>query len=123
VILPLELKNLVSKDDLLRAEHLLTEVGMFDRRNDFPDKLSGGEQQRVAIARAIVHLPDLILADEPTGNLDDKNGKMVMRLLSKLVKENQKNMILVTHSREAAKFADQVFSIIDGKIIECKKPE
>ncbi len=123
VVLPLELKNLVSKDDLMRAENLLTEVGMLDRRNDFPDKLSGGEQQRVAIARAIVHLPDLILADEPTGNLDDKNGKMVMRLLSKLVKENQKNMILVTHSREAAKFADQVFSIIDGKIVECKKPE
>ena len=122
VILPLELKNLTSKEDFLRAEYLLTEVGMIDRRNDFPDKLSGGEQQRVAIARAIVHQPDLILADEPTGNLDDKNGKMVMSLLSRLVKENQKNMILVTHSREAAKFADQVFSIIDGKIVEFIEP-
>lgn len=123
VILPLELKNLVAKDDLLRAEYLLSEVGMLDRRNDFPDKLSGGEQQRVAIARAIVHKPDLILADEPTGNLDDKNGKIVMELLSTLVKENQRNMILVTHSREAAKFADQVFSIIDGKLVPCKKLE
>ena len=71
---------------------------MLDRRNDFPDKLSGGEQQRVAIARAIVHNPDLILADEPTGNLDEKNGKIVMELLSRLVKVNNKNMILVTHS-------------------------
>ena len=123
VILPLELKNMVTKDDLLRAEFLLSEVGMLDRRNDFPDKLSGGEQQRVAIARAIVHKPDLILADEPTGNLDDKNGKIVMELLSRLVKENQRNMILVTHSREAAKFADQVFSIIDVKLVACIKPE
>ena len=123
VVLPLELKNMITKDDLLRAEFLLSEVGMLDRRNDFPDKLSGGEQQRVAIARAIVHKPDLILADEPTGNLDDKNGKMVMELLSRLVKENQRNMILVTHSREAAKFADQVFSIIDGKLVACNKPE
>ncbi len=123
VILPLELKNLVSKGDMLRAEYLLTEVDMIDRKNDFPDKLSGGEQQRVAIARAIVHQPDLILADEPTGNLDDKNGRIVMGLLSRLVKENQKNMILVTHSREAAKFADQVFTIIDGKIVEFTKPE
>lgn len=123
VILPLELKNMLTKDDFLRAEFLLSEVGMLDRRNDFPDKLSGGEQQRVAIARAIVHKPDLILADEPTGNLDDKNGKIVMELLSRLVKENQRNMILVTHSREAAKFADQVFSIIDGTLVACKKSE
>lgn len=122
VILPLELKNLVSKEDMLRAEYLLSEVGMLDRRNDFPDKLSGGEQQRVAIARAIVHQPDLVLADEPTGNLDDKNGKIVMGLLSRLVKENKKNMILVTHSRESAKYADQVFSIIDGKIVKFIKP-
>jgi putative ABC transport system ATP-binding protein len=123
VILPLELKNMLTKDDFLRAEFLLSEVGMLDRRNDFPDKLSGGEQQRVAIARAIVHKPDLILADEPTGNLDDKNGKIVMELLSRLVKENQRNMILVTHSREAAKFADQVFSIINGTLVARKKPE
>jgi putative ABC transport system ATP-binding protein len=123
VILPLELNNLLTKEDMLRAQYLLTEVGMIDRKNDFPDKLSGGEQQRVAIARAIVHQPGLILADEPTGNLDDKNGKMVMELLSRLVKENKKNMILATHSRDAAKFADQVFSIIDGKIVKFIKPE
>lgn len=119
VILPLELVGTLSPKDLERAEFLLAEVGMLDRRNDFPDKLSGGEQQRVAIARAIVHQPDLILADEPTGNLDDKNGKLVMGLLSRLVKENRKNMILVTHSRQAAKYADSIFSIIDGKLVRC----
>ena len=123
VILPLELKNTLGKEDIKRAEYLLSEVGMLDRRDEFPDKLSGGEQQRVAIARAIVHEPDLILADEPTGNLDDRNGKTVMELLSKLVKANNKNMILVTHSREAAKFADKVYSILDGKLVECKKPD
>jgi putative ABC transport system ATP-binding protein len=123
VILPLELKNKLGKEDIKRAEYLLSEVGMLDRRDEFPDKLSGGEQQRVAIARAIVHEPDLVLADEPTGNLDDRNGKTVMDLLSKLVKANHKNMILVTHSREAAKFADKVYSILDGKLVECKKPD
>jgi len=120
VLLPLELTNCLEKSDILRAEQLLSDVGMLDRRNDFPDKLSGGEQQRVAIARAIVHNPDLILADEPTGNLDEKNGKIVMELLSRLVKVNNKNMILVTHSHEALKFADIVYSIIDGKLIHYK---
>jgi putative ABC transport system ATP-binding protein len=123
VILPLELKNTIGKENFIQAEYLLSEVEMLDRRNDFPDKLSGGEQQRVAIARAIIHNPDLILADEPTGNLDERNGKIVMELLSRLVKANQKNMILVTHSRAAAKFADKVYSILDGKLVDCKKPD
>jgi putative ABC transport system ATP-binding protein len=123
VLLPLELKNCLERSDIQQAEHLLEEVGMIDRRNDFPDKLSGGEQQRVAIARAIVHNPDLILADEPTDNLDEKNGKIVMELLSRLVKENNKNLILVTHSHEAIKFANQVYSIIDGKLINFKDIE
>jgi putative ABC transport system ATP-binding protein len=120
LLLPLELKNMLSNDDLSRAEFLLSEVGMLDRREEYPDKLSGGEQQRVAIARAIVHNPELILADEPTGNLDQRNGKIVMDLLTSLVKENRRNMILVTHSREAAKISDQVFSIVDGKLIDSK---
>lgn len=120
IVLPLELKKMDSKEDLDRAEFLLSEVGMIDRKNDFPDKLSGGEQQRVAIARAIVHNPKIILADEPTGNLDERNGKLVMELLSKLVKENQRNMILVTHSREAARFAQQIYSLVEGKLVNCK---
>ena len=120
LVLPLELKNMVSKDDFDRARLLLSEVGMLDRKDDFPDKLSGGEQQRVAIARAIVHNPEIILADEPTGNLDQRNGKIVMEMLSKLVKENKRNMILVTHSRDAAKFAQQIYSLVDGKLVNCK---
>lgn len=118
-ILPLELKNLLSKDDLLRAETYLSEVGMIDRRDEYPDKLSGGEQQRVAIARAIVHQPKIILADEPTGNLDERNGQIVMDLLSKLAKENNQNMVLVTHNRDYLKYADQTFSLVDGKLVDC----
>jgi putative ABC transport system ATP-binding protein len=118
-ILPLELKNLLTKDDLHRAESYLSEVGMIDRRDEYPDKLSGGEQQRVAIARAIVHQPKIILADEPTGNLDERNGQIVMDLLSKLAKENNQNMVLVTHNRDYLKYADQTFSLVDGKLVDC----
>lgn len=119
IILPLELKNMLSNDDLLRAKTYLSEVGMIDRRDEYPDKLSGGEQQRVAIARAIVHKPKIILADEPTGNLDDRNGKIVMDLLSRLVKDNNQNMVLVTHNRDYLKYADQTYSLIDGKLVDC----
>lgn len=118
-ILPLELKNLLTKDDLHRAESYLSEVGMIDRRDEYPDKLSGGEQQRVAIARAIVHQPKIILADEPTGNLDERNGQIVMDLLSKLAKENNQNIVLVTHNGDYLKYADQTFSLVDGKLVDC----
>lgn len=118
VCLPLELKRCTRKEDFQRAERLLNEVGMLDRRNDFPDRLSGGEQQRVAIARALVHEPDLILADEPTGNLDRKNGELVMRLLVDLTRQRKGNLILVTHSRDAAQYADRICSIEAGKLID-----
>ncbi|MAT45117.1 MAG: ABC transporter ATP-binding protein [Anaerolineaceae bacterium] len=118
VCLPLELKRSVSKVDYERAESLLEKVGMFERRSDFPDRLSGGEQQRVAIARALVHEPELVLADEPTGNLDRKNGEMVMRLLTELTRSRKGNLILVTHSKDAALFADRVCSIENGKLVE-----
>jgi putative ABC transport system ATP-binding protein len=118
VCLPLELKRCTAKTDYARAELLLEKVGMLDRRTDFPDRLSGGEQQRVAIARALVHEPELVLADEPTGNLDSKNGEIVMGLLTELTRARKGNLILVTHSKEAALFADRVCSIQDGKLIE-----
>jgi len=117
VCLPLELKNCTSKDDYQRAEYFLNEISMLDRKHEFPDKLSGGEQQRVAIARALVHQPSLILADEPTGNLDEVNANLVMKLLTKLSRENHKNMILVTHSMEAAKYADHVFRLVNGTFV------
>jgi putative ABC transport system ATP-binding protein len=118
VCLPLELKRKVSKADYARAESLLGKVGMLDRRTDFPDRLSGGEQQRVAIARALVHEPELVLADEPTGNLDRKNGEIVMGLLTELTRLRKGNLILVTHSKDAALFADRVCSIENGKLVE-----
>lgn len=116
-ILPLELNRLTKKDDFERAEKILSDVGMIDRREDYPDKLSGGEQQRVAIARAIVHNPQIILADEPTGNLDENNGDIVMSLLIDLVKTHNRNMILVTHNRDYLKFADKSNSLIDGHLV------
>ncbi len=116
-ILPLELNRLVSQSDFERAEKILSDVGMIDRKDDYPDKLSGGEQQRVAIARAIVHNPQIILADEPTGNLDEHNGDVVMALLIDLVKTHNRNMILVTHNRDYLKFADKSYSLIDGHLV------
>ena len=118
VSLPLELQNSRSGVDHSVVERMLLDVDMLERRDEFPDKLSGGEQQRVAIARALVHNPGLILADEPTGNLDEKNGKQVMKLLTNLTRKNGNNMILVTHSRNAAEFADRRVLITNGKLVE-----
>jgi putative ABC transport system ATP-binding protein len=117
VILPLELAGMDNGEARGRAETLLEAVGLLDRRNTFPDRLSGGEQQRVAIARALVHDPQLVLADEPTGNLDEDTGRQVMALLDRLTRRNGKNLILVTHSHEAAGYADRVLTLRDGKLV------
>jgi putative ABC transport system ATP-binding protein len=89
-----------------------------DRYKTFPDRLSGGEQQRVAIARALVHDPLLVLADEPTGNLDQKTGQQVLTLLDRLTRQAGKNMILVTHNPEAAAFADRILYLREGRLTE-----
>jgi putative ABC transport system ATP-binding protein len=117
VILPLELAGADNGEARNRVETLLEAVGLLDRRDTFPDRLSGGEQQRVAIARALVHDPLLVLADEPTGNLDEATGRQVMALLDRLTRQNGKNLILVTHSREAASYADRVLTLRDGKLV------
>lgn len=117
VILPLELNQMTTPADTERARHFLQEVDMLDRKNEFPDRLSGGEQQRVAIARALVHQPKIILADEPTGNLDEQNAQKIMSLLTHLTREHHNNMIFVTHSKDAAVFADRVFTIGNGKLL------
>jgi putative ABC transport system ATP-binding protein len=117
VILPLELAGMDNGEARHRAVTLLEAVGLLDRRNTFPDRLSGGEQQRVAIARALVHDPQLVLADEPTGNLDEDTGRQVMALLDRLTRQNGKNLILVTHSHEAAGYADRVLTLRDGKLV------
>jgi putative ABC transport system ATP-binding protein len=117
VILPLELAGMDNGDASHRVETLLEAVGLLDRKDTFPDRLSGGEQQRVAIARALVHDPVLVLADEPTGNLDEDTGRQVMDLLDRLTRQAGKNLILVTHSNEAAAYADRVLTLHDGKLV------
>lgn len=116
VTLPLELGGTPSRIARERAAPLLEAVELMDRADTFPDRLSGGEQQRVSIARALIHDPLLVLADEPTGNLDEQTGKQVLTLLDRLTRQAGKNMILVTHSREAASYADRILYLRDGKL-------
>jgi putative ABC transport system ATP-binding protein len=118
VVLPLELKGASTEEVQRRTEAVLGGVGLLDRRDTFPDRLSGGEQQRVAIARALVHDPLLVLADEPTGNLDTDTGRQVMHLLNRLTRQAGKNLILVTHSAEAAAYADRVLVLREGRLVD-----
>lgn len=117
VILPLELARVPGSEIQQRAAPLLDAVGLSDRRSAFPDRLSGGEQQRVAIARALVHNPLIVLADEPTGNLDEETAHTVMDLLDGLTRRLDKNLILVTHDPEAAAAADRILYLQDGKLV------
>jgi putative ABC transport system ATP-binding protein len=100
-----------------KSAELLEQFGLKDRLNHFPSQLSGGEQQRVAIARSIILSPKLILADEPSGNLDSENSKLIINLLFKYSKQNNSSLILVTHDQSIAKECDKIIEIIDGKII------
>lgn len=118
VILPLELNQALSREGIERASDLLAEVGLYDRKDSYPDRLSGGEQQRVAIARAVVHDPKVILADEPTGNLDEDTGRTVLQLLNRLVRKAGKNLILVTHSIETASYSDRSFRLKEGLLLQ-----
>lgn len=118
VVLPLELNGLTTPADLRRADDLLSTVGLGNRKAAFPDRLSGGEQQRVAIARALVHDPWLVLADEPTGNLDEATGLHVLALLDRLTRQAGKSLVLVTHSVEAASIADRTFALHNGQLVE-----
>ena len=123
VTLPLELNAQTSPAHLKRAEMLLETVGLLDRKRAFPDRLSGGEQQRIAIARALAHDPRLVLADEPTGNLDEETGRQVLDLLQSLTRQAGKSMLLVTHSAEAAAIANRVFALHDGQLVEQHRPQ
>ncbi|PIY96332.1 MAG: hypothetical protein COY66_04265 [Candidatus Kerfeldbacteria bacterium CG_4_10_14_0_8_um_filter_42_10] len=105
-----------TKRDRARVKEVLKKVGLEERANHLPSLLSGGEQQRVAIARALINEPAIILADEPTGNLDSKTGESIIRILHDLNKQNKKTVILVTHSDYVKKYADQTIEIKDGKI-------
>jgi putative ABC transport system ATP-binding protein len=116
VRLPGELAGRPEASLRARALELLDLVGLADRRDVFPDRLSGGEQQRVAIARALAQNPRLLLADEPTGNLDDKTGNTVMALLDSVTRAAGKTLIMVTHSRQIAARADRVFEMSGGEL-------
>ena len=105
------------KNALIQAEETLTDLGLKDRLHHFPSQLSGGEQQRVAIARAIINKPELILADEPTGNLDEENSQVIADLLLNVSQKYQKSLCLVTHDLELAKKCDRLMKIDNGTII------
>jgi putative ABC transport system ATP-binding protein len=123
VTLPLELGGASVKDARRAAEPLLDAVGLLDRAATFPDKLSGGEQQRIAIARALIHDPLLVLADEPTGNLDEGTGGSVLALLDRLTRQAGKNLLMVTHSPESAAHADRVFRLHHGRLEPCPRED
>src|SRR5512139_450296 len=118
VSLPLELNRIPRAEAREKAEALLDSVGLRDRWDTFPEKLSGGEQQRVALARALVHDPLLILADEPTGNLDEETGSQVLSMLARLTREQNRTLLIVTHSLEAAAPADRILRLSHGQLVE-----
>jgi putative ABC transport system ATP-binding protein len=118
ISLPLELNRIPRLRAQKKAGEMLKAVGLLDRWETFPEKLSGGEQQRVALARALVHDPVLILADEPTGNLDEETGAQMMTLLTQLTREQNGTLLIVTHSLEAASLADRVLRLSHGQLIE-----
>ena len=118
LLLPLELNGRVGRSEQQKARALLEKVGLSGRGDAFPDRLSGGEQQRVAVARALIHDPALILADEPTGNLDARTGSMILELLKNLARERGVTLLVVTHSQEVAAAAHRVLSIRDGRLEE-----
>lgn len=121
LLLPVELKGAVGQGDEARARELLERVGLADRAGAFPDRLSGGEQQRVAVARALVHRPDLVLADEPTGNLDEDTGARVADVLDELVRTDGRTLVVVTHSRELAARMDRVLRMSHGRLEEAAR--
>ncbi len=116
VALPLMFVGVPERQRMERAGQLLAQVGLSDRLDHRPTQLSGGEQQRVAIARALVNRPAIILADEPTGNIDTATGSEIMDLLRRLNREQGVTLLLVTHDPEAAGFADRVIQLRDGRI-------
>lgn len=118
MMLPLELNGLHDKQHHQKASLLLDEVGLGRRRNSFPEHLSGGEQQRLAIVRALVHQPLLLLADEPTGNLDEATGSQIVQILLRLHQQAGTTMLMVTHSRELASRADRILHLEGGRITE-----
>lgn len=125
VALPLTFRGEARKSRLQKAKDMLELVGLKNHMDHLPNQLSGGQQQRVGVARALVSDPKIIFADEPTGNLDSHTSEDVMRLMQKIVREQKRTLVMVTHDRQQAEYADRVFEIIDGKIVSsvCRNEE
>jgi putative ABC transport system ATP-binding protein len=123
IMLPILLDGKRLKAERFRLDKILEDVGLSDRRYHTPRELSGGQQQRVAIARALVNEPDVILADEPIGNLDSKTGMEIMNLLKRINRERRKTILQVTHSEEAAGYGDRIIHVRDGKVWEASGEE
>ncbi len=117
VTLPAIFQNTTKEKRVSRAKKLLTDLGLGERLDHKPNELSGGQQQRVAIARALINDPEIILADEPTGNLDSKSGKQIMELLTNFNKKEKKTIILITHDIHLVKYSDKKITIKDGVIV------
>tara|TARA_Y100000310_G_scaffold331365_1_gene404786 strand:- start:89 stop:799 length:711 start_codon:yes stop_codon:yes gene_type:complete len=120
VMLPMIFQGVEYEERLERAKELLTKMGLEHRFTHLPQQLSGGERQRVAVARALANDPEVILADEPTGNLDTKRGEEIAKMLDNLNSEG-KTIILVTHDMYVAKHANKVYNLMDGKIVKKRK--
>ena len=118
VALPLVFRGEDKKERLKKAGDLLDLVGLPDHKKHKPNEMSGGQQQRVGVARALVVDPEIIFADEPTGNLDSNTSKDIMNMMQKVVREQKKTLVMVTHDNHLAGFADRIFHIIDGKIVK-----
>jgi len=117
LLLPLEL-NFPQAPPRARVEDFLERLGLSDKAESFPENLSGGEQQRVAIARALIHKPAMLIADEPTGNLDLETGRQVLELLDKTARAEGRTMIMATHSREVIGIADRIVGIDESRLVE-----
>ena len=118
MLLPMELNGRLSEERRAKALGVLEEVGLLNRQDSYPDRLSGGEQQRVALARALAHEPLLILADEPTGNLDLKTAEQVMQILHRLIHNEKRTMLIATHDRDILNLADRILSLKEGVLTE-----
>lgn len=115
VLLPALMRSFWHRNEVVKyAKKIFQDLGLVERMSFFPSQLSGGEQQRVAIARALINKPDILLCDEPTGNLDSDNGKKILDILKKLNRENNTAIILVTHNKEVASVCDTVVYLKDG---------
>ena len=117
IMLPLIMDGRNPKKYADKLTEILDIVGLSDKRKSFPNQLSGGQQQRCAIARSVIYEPEILLADEPTGNLDRKSGNEIMALFSKLGREKGITILMVTHSEESASYADRIITLSDGQII------